>query len=185
MAGRIVHDGREWTAEADPIDLAPPDPAWARAFDAEARALRHVLRHVLPASLRYEIEHIGSTAVPGLPAKPIIDILLILPDRDRWPDLIEPIESLGYSFWRENPDPNRQFYVKGMPPFGERRTHHIHTFLPGDAEPRIRFRDLLRRDAEVARRYLALKERLAASHRLDREAYTEGKTEFIRAALLI
>jgi GrpB-like predicted nucleotidyltransferase (UPF0157 family) len=129
------------------------------------------------------VEHFGSTAVPGLRAKPIIDILLVHPQPALWPALIEPLRKLGYVYWAENPRHDRMFFVKGMPPFGSRRTHHVHVRVPEDAAAELRFRDLLRADHALAHSYEGLKEALATRHSADREAYTEGKTAFVAAAL--
>ena len=164
---------------ADGIALCAPDPAWPAQYAAEAARLVRVL----PAVPELRLEHFGSTAVPNLRAKPVIDILVIHPQPARWPQLIAAIESLGYVCWRDNPRSDRLFFVKGMPPYGARRTHHVHVRMPNDAERELAFRDLLRADADVARRYEALKDDLAARYPLDREAYTEAKTGFIEAAL--
>jgi GrpB-like predicted nucleotidyltransferase (UPF0157 family) len=75
------------------------------------------------------------------------------------------------------------FFVKGMPPFGTRRTHHVHVRLPRDAEAELAFRDLLRADPALVRRYALLKENLAARFPMDRDAYTEGKSAFVANAL--
>lgn len=167
----------ERRAAEDRIEIAAPDPAWLAAFEREAEALRGAL----PPDLRATVEHVGSTAVADLAAKPILDLLLIVPDRDRWPELRASAEALGYVFWHT--DPNRPFYVKGLPPSGEARTHHLHVRTPADAADEIRFRDMLRQDARLAAGYEALKRHLAALYAADREAYTEGKTAFICAAL--
>ena len=164
---------------ADGIALSAPDPAWPAQYAAEAARLVRVL----PAVPALRLEHFGSTAVPNLRAKPVIDILVIHPQPERWPQLIAPIESLGYVCWRDNPRSDRLFFVKGMPPYGAHRTHHVHVRVPEDAEKELAFRDLLRADSDVARRYEALKDELAARYPLDREAYTEAKTGFIEAAL--
>jgi GrpB-like predicted nucleotidyltransferase (UPF0157 family) len=161
---------------ADEIEIVAPDPTWPAKFAAEAARVRAAL----PPGLIRRIEHIGSTAVPGLPAKPIIDILLELTDFTRARETVAPIEALDYSCWIGNPDPNHVFFVRGMPPFGTGRTHHIHIYaLTEKIERNLRFRDLLRGNADAARRYAALKQRLAVAHREDREAYTDAKTRFI------
>jgi GrpB-like predicted nucleotidyltransferase (UPF0157 family) len=164
---------------ADGIALSAPDPAWPGHYAAEAADLLGVL----PAVPGLRLEHFGSTAVPDLRAKPVIDILVIHPQPERWPQLIAAVESLGYVCWRDNPRKDRLFFVKGMPPYGVRRTHHVHVRVPKDAEKELAFRDLLRGAPAVARRYEALKDDLAARYPLDREAYTEAKTTFIEAAL--
>jgi len=161
------------------IVLAPPDPAWPVRFETEATRIAAALPH----DLACELVHFGSTAVPGMAAKPVIDIQLIVPDAARWPELIAPLEGLGYAYWRDNPAKHRMFFVKGLPPAPGGRSHHVHVCPPAEARAEIAFRDLLRADADLAARYLALKRDLAARFAHDREAYTEGKTEFVRAAL--
>jgi len=172
-------DGQHWSnADADRIEVAAADPGWAQRFAEEADTLRRALQ--LPD---LAIEHIGSTAVPGLDAKPIIDMLLLPPpDYDRR-SLIEPLERLGYQYWRENPKPERMFFVKGMPPFGNGRTHHVHLMEPDEVQRRLAFRDWLRSHPEDARRYAELKHELASRFPTDREAYTDGKSEVIAQIL--
>lgn len=170
--------GRQGASE-DGIELVAPDAAWAKQFDAEAA----VLRSAVPPAGELRIEHFGSTAVPGIQAKPVIDIMLIHPDPALWPNLVGALTPLGYVYWAENPRNDRMFFVKGMPPFGERRTHHVHVRLPADAVAELAFRDLLRGDPAIAREYERLKEQLAAKYPNDRDAYTEGKTGFVAKAL--
>jgi GrpB-like predicted nucleotidyltransferase (UPF0157 family) len=161
---------------ADEVEIVAPDPTWPAKFTAEAARLRAAL----PADLVRRIDHIGSTAVPGLAAKPIIDIMLELTDFARAAETVPVLEALGYAFWGDNPDPRHRFFVLGMPPYGTGRTHHVHIYaLAAKRERQLRFRDLLRADARAAAAYAALKHRLAAAHRSDREAYTQAKAGFI------
>ena len=174
--GPVTHDGQSWSnADQDRVELVDYDPRWPALFEAEASRLRVALSHILD----FTVEHFGSTAIPGLAAKPIIDIMLIATDQSRWTRVIEPIQGLGYVLWAENPRQDRMFFVKGMPPFGERRTHHIHVRTPSDAEAAILFRDHLRRHPEDLARYASLKRDLAKRHTTDRDAYTEGKSRFV------
>jgi len=87
------------------------DPSWPVQYQEEAQHLRAVL----PEDVLLSIEHFGSSAIPGLAAKPIIDILVIWEAQPAWGRLREPIDSVGYLFWSENPDPDHMFFVKGMP----------------------------------------------------------------------
>jgi GrpB-like predicted nucleotidyltransferase (UPF0157 family) len=175
-------DGRRWSnAAADAVALAPPDPSWPAGFAAEARAIRAALG---PAGDALHVAHVGSTAVPGLAAKPVLDLLVVPPD-GAWPAalLVDALAGLGYVHWADNPDPAHLFFVKGMPPFGAGRTHHVHVRPWAHACPVLAFRDALRADAALAREYEALKRRLAALHPTDREAYTRGKDAFVARVL--
>jgi GrpB-like predicted nucleotidyltransferase (UPF0157 family) len=175
---RRLPDGRWENADLDPVVIEDYDPSWPVRFAAEAAALRRVL----PADLAPVLEHVGSTAVPGLPAKPIIDIDLRGPSTADWPRLTAPLAALGYVPWEE---PGHLLFVKGMPPYGDRRTHHLHLFAhPEPYAERILFRDHLCAHSAEAERYAALKRELASRYATDREAYTEGKRTFITAALL-
>jgi len=165
----------------DEIELVPANPDWPRRFAEEAARLRTII----PADLLIDLEHIGSTAVPGLAAKPIIDIQATVTDlaaaRAR---LIEPLEAAGYAWWADNPDTDRLFFVRGLPPSAPRRTHHLHVMEPGPGAIRhIAFRDYLRDHPAEAARYAALKRDLAARYRDDREAYTAAKGAFIEQIL--
>jgi len=108
---------------------------------------------------------------------------VIAADQSQWPTLIAPIKGLGYVFWADNPRRDRMFFVKGMPPFGTGRTHHVHVRTPADAQAAILFRDYLRRHPEGAQRYAALKRDLADRYSTDRDGYTDGKTSFVDAIL--
>jgi len=166
-------------AVREDVTLADYDPAWPERFRQEAAHLRACL----PRELIGRIEHFGSTAVPGLAAKPVIDILVEVTSLDETRRRIAPVlEAQGYDyFWRpamfEGP-PFYAWFIKrdaaGV------RTHHIH-MVESHFEhwDRLLFRDHLIAHPEVAAAYGALKRRLAAEHPNDRVAYTKGKTELI------
>ena len=176
----VTHDGNEWSnAAEDRVELVDADPSWATQYETEAGTLLSVL----PRGHGLRLEHFGSTSIPNLRAKPIIDILLIHPEPALWPELVGPVTSLGYVHWSENPRKDRMFFVKGMPPFGSRRTHHVHVRVPIDTKADLSFRDLLRADPVLARRYAMLKESLAIHYPNDRDAYTDAKTEFVTEVL--
>ncbi len=159
----------------DEIALTDYDPDWPALFDAEATRVRTALGDSVTA-----IEHFGSTAVPGLSAKPVIDLLVgVRSAAEAQERAVPALEALGYAFWYGNPNPDHLFFVKGLPPNGP-RTHHVHIAEPwASDDPRLVFRDILRADPEEARRYAKLKRDLAARFPGDREAYTNGKTEYI------
>ena len=128
MTRRLKHDGKQWiNAAEDIIEVVDADPSWPDHFVAESTAIQNVLHPLKP-----RIEHFGSTAISNLPAKPIIDILIVIADVSGWPQLIEPLSSLDYIYWAENPRKDRMFFVKGMPPFGSRRSRHVHVRTPKD-----------------------------------------------------
>lgn len=175
----MSHDGRWSNADQDRILLSEPDPDWPRQFAAEAARLREAL----PEGMVCDIIHVGSTAVPGLLAKPVIDMLLI-PWIHYWrPAVIDVLEGMGYVHWRDNPRPDRVFLVKGMPPFGNTRTHHAHIRTDREARDLILFRDCLIANPRIAEEYGSLKRTLAARFASDREGYTEAKAEFVRRVL--
>lgn len=162
------------------VSVVPYDPAWVGLFEEE----RERLRRLLPGELLLRIEHFGSTAVPGLSAKPIIDILVGVTSLEETKMTIVPLlVAEGYEyFWRPN-------FGDDVPPFYAWfirrnaqgvRTHHIH-MVEMDFEhwDRLLFRDYLIEFPEIAKEYEALKSRLAIDHPRDRVAYTAGKTDFI------
>jgi GrpB-like predicted nucleotidyltransferase (UPF0157 family) len=165
----------------DEVELVSHDPAWAPMYEAEAERLHAAL----PEGLVLKMEHFGSTAVPGLLAKPVIDILVAVSSiEDARETAVGPLEALGYLFWYENPKRHRLFFVKGLPPRAARRTHHVHMIEPSaEMWNMLLFRDILRADPEEAARYAALKRELAVRHREDREAYTDAKGAHVAAVL--
>ena len=166
---------------ADPIEITAYDPTWPEKFALEKRTIFHTLGF-MPG---LKVEHFGSTSVPGLAAKPILDLMVGVSRKEDWPKLIKPLEMRGYLYWTANPKPDELFFVKGMPPSGERRTHHIHVYeLHGERWKReLAFRDYLITHPQEAKNYEALKMNLAMRFQFDREAYTNGKTPFIESVL--
>lgn len=165
----------------DEVELVPYDPRWPLLFDEEAKRLRAALDPCLIVGL----EHFGSTAIPGLSAKPIIDILIAVSSlAAAQASFVEALRSLDYVYWPDNPKKDRMFFVKGMPPFGVKRSHHVHVTEPhGEMWQRLAFRDYLRAHQEEAATYERLKRRLAAKHRTDREAYTEAKSAYVEEVM--
>src|SRR4051794_34925251 len=152
----------------DEIEIVDYDPRWPALFDEEAKRLRATL----DPSLITGLEHFGSTAIPNLCAKPVIDILIAVRSlaEARVP-FIDALRKLDYIWWADIPKQDRLFFVKGMPPFGSKRTHHVHvTEVNGEMWQRLAFRDWLRAHPEQARSYGQLKRRLATGHAADREA---------------
>ncbi|MGD1910281.1 MAG: GrpB family protein [Rivularia sp. (in: cyanobacteria)] len=164
----------------DEIEIVEYNPDWPNMFQQEVESICKALG----TDLIVEIEHIGSTAVPGLAAKPVIDIMVGVGCMSDGQSTIQPLEDLGYVYWRDNPNPERMFFVKGMPPYGKKRTHHVHIVeIDGEFWQRRLFRDYLRIHPEEARRYETLKRDLATRFHNDREAYTRGKSDYVREVM--
>ena len=161
------------------IALSAHDPAWAQAFELERARLHSLLPGVFLA-----IEHIGSTAVAGLVAKPVIDLLAAVESLDDVDVLIDWLCENGYATSREFNATlaDRKWLMRWR---DGRRTHHLHIVVRGGApwHDRLAFRDALRRDPALADRYATLKTELAVRHQADREAYTEAKAAFVRDAV--
>jgi GrpB-like predicted nucleotidyltransferase (UPF0157 family) len=160
-----------------PIQIEPYNVAWPAAFLAE----RELLAPILEPWLAGSIEHIGSTAVPGLAAKPIIDIMAPVKDLESSRAALAELRHIGYYY-----APYKAAVMHWLcKPSPEARTHHLH-LVPFNSDlwtERLAFRNLLATSPSVARDYVALKYRLAAVHRHDRERYTEAKGSFIETAL--
>ncbi len=152
------------------VEVVDYDPAWPAIFEAERERLALLLEGV-------EIHHFGSTAVPGLAAKPVIDMIALVGDLDA------PIRALvadaGYQFPAAFNATlgHRRFLCY---PTAAYRTHHLHLVDDrGELERRLRFRDRLRAEPMLTAEYTTLKRELAERYRNDREAYTEAKAAFI------
>jgi GrpB-like predicted nucleotidyltransferase (UPF0157 family) len=168
---------REELGRLFPIIILEPNPAWPFLFRSEKMKIEKCLGLQNIISL----EHIGSTAVPGLKAKPSIDILLEIPDEADNHILIFKLKELAYEFipQPENPPPHMML-AKGYTMQGMKgQAFHIHVRYKGDWDE-IYFRDYLIKNAEIAKEYAILKENLAILHKNDREAYTDAKTEFVK-----
>jgi GrpB-like predicted nucleotidyltransferase (UPF0157 family) len=166
------------TASGDaPIELVDYQPTWPALFDAE----RHLLEAALAPWLAGPVEHIGSTAVPGLPAKPVIDIMAPVLSLPESAAAIAAASALGYLHAPYKPD-QMHWMCKPSPAY---RTHHLHLVPWGSTlwHQRLAFRDALRASAELTARYAALKRRLAQQYRHDRDGYTEAKGPFIEGVL--
>ena len=164
----------------DEVSIVPYDPAWPRMFEEEKKHLNGCF----PRDLIRRIEHFGSTAIPGLAAKPIVDMLVEVGSLEETKARIAPVlEAQGYDyFWRathgEDGPPFYAWFIKrnsaGV------RSHHVH-MVESDFEhwDRLLFRDYLIEHAEIAKEYQTLKYALARDYPDDRVAYTNGKSEFV------
>lgn len=159
------------------VELHDHDPAWLEAFSISARELRSIIGDRIE-----RIEHVGSTAVPGLPAKPILDVLVVVQNLERAESLVPKIQSLGYEFKPEDPLDGRLFFVRGPE---SNRTHHLAVVETGSDSlaEYVCFRDALLADPELVAEYAKLKRELAETHADDRDTYTAKKAEFIESVL--
>jgi GrpB-like predicted nucleotidyltransferase (UPF0157 family) len=164
-------------AVEEPVRIERYDPSWPTRYEEERTALVDVMGDWVVGG----IHHVGSTAVPGLDAKPVIDILVGVGDLQSSRACIEPLGRIGYLYapYRAS---EMHWFCKPSP---ARRTHHLHLVPTGSRRFReeLAFRDQLRSHPDLAAEYAALKRRLAARFQRDREKYTEAKEGFIRAVL--
>lgn len=165
------------TMQDAPIELTAHDCAWPARFLAERDALMEALQPWLAGPP----EHIGSTAIPGLAAKPVIDIMAPVLSLAASEAAIPRAAALGYVHYPYRPDVMHWF----CKPAPEHRTHHLHLVPIGSLlwREQLAFRDALRASAALREEYQELKTGLAQQHRHDREAYTEAKAPFIRRVL--
>ncbi|OIU71718.1 GrpB family protein [Rossellomorea aquimaris] len=162
------------------IELKNPDPVWKYKGIQE----KDELYELLSGFGVKQVEHIGSTAIPHLPAKPIIDLMASVPSFDQ----INPIaESLSLHQWHYVPpeldkQPWRRFFVKVE---NDKRTAHLHLMQEGEErwEQQLIFLEKLRANPQLVEEYAKIKHQLAQEFQNDREGYTEAKAEFIRKVL--
>ncbi len=156
----------------EPIVVVDYDQAWPAQYAAEAARIRDALGAGLIG-----LDHIGSTAVPGLAARPIVDMMPLVASFEAAESLVPPMEMLGYHYFGEYGIPRRHYF--------NRPGYHVHMLEPGSAQAtgHIAFRDYLRAHPETAAAYASLKRRLAALHRDDRDGYTDAKAEFVQSII--
>lgn len=160
-----------------PLQISPYDPGWVLEFQVERDRIAHAL-----GEIAHRIEHNGSTSVPGLDAKPIIDIQVSVANLQPIRLYAEPLATLGYVHVPHADDAFCPFFHR---PRGWPHTHHIHVVKSGGEEERrtLAFRDFLREHRKAAREYAILKKQLAAltdaTDANAREAYANAKSEFI------
>ncbi|HEY6556307.1 MAG TPA: GrpB family protein [Polyangiaceae bacterium] len=160
-----------------PIHLVPYDPTWVAKFEDE----KALLETLLAPWRRGPIEHVGSTAVPGLCAKPVIDVMVGVTSLAESAPTKSALREAGYQYAEYKTEVMHWF----CKPSFAMRTHHLHLIPYGSPlwHDRLRFRDLLRTDSTLAGHYAALKIELAREFEFDREAYTDGKSPFIARTL--
>ena len=159
------------------VKLKPHSELWHQLFaEEEIKLCDAIGEHVVA------IEHVGSTAICGLSAKPIIDIAVGVQEIADAEKCVIPLESIGYEYRGERGVPGRYYFVKGNP-----RTHHLHMVeIKSDFwRNHLLFRDYLRQHPDIAEKYETIKRGLARKYKDDRERYTEGKAAFIESILKV
>lgn len=160
------------TSMNDHIIIAPYDPTWPRLFAELGESLRAAL-----SAVAVRIDHIGSTSVPGLDAKPIIDVQISVASFEPREAFRVPMESLGFVHRAQNPDLTKRYFREAP---GTRRTHiHVRRAGSWGEQFALLFRDYMRTHPQEARRYAEMKYRLAQQYRDDRHGYTEAKGPFL------
>jgi GrpB-like predicted nucleotidyltransferase (UPF0157 family) len=166
------------TSNPERIIVIPYDPAWLQMFQEERRKIIHTLGTNVIA-----IHHMGSTAIPGMAAKPVIDILVEVKDLKQLDSQAGKMQKLGYEAMGERGIAGRRFFRKrnllGV------RTHHVHAYQVGNPqiEQELAFRDYLIAHPSIAHEYGRLKQELALAHPDDRQAYAQGKDSFIQSQI--
>lgn len=160
-----------WRAP-EPIVLVPHDPRWLDAAKGEGNRIAGACGSVVQ-----RVEHIGSTSVAGLIAKPVLDLMPVLRSFEDGFACVEPMRAMGYWYAGDFGIPGRHLFVKGSP-----RTHHVHMLVEGSKEAvrHVAVREVLRAEPQFLARYAALKEKLAAAYGDDREGYSNAKAAFMR-----
>ena len=155
------------------VKLSKYNPQWKALFEEESNRLLAIASDYFKA-----VQHIGSTAIPGIVSKPIIDILAAIDSLSNISRIIEPLKKIDYIHRGEQGIPGRHPFVKGGEEF---RTHHLHVVEKNHQEwkKHILFRDYLRANSEEADKYSRLKQVLLKTFKFEREKYTTGKSEFI------
>jgi GrpB-like predicted nucleotidyltransferase (UPF0157 family) len=167
--------------EIDPIEIVPYNSEWPRMFEEESDKLKKLF-----SDYRSVIEHIGSTAIPDINAKPVIDIMLGFLDDITQEEMIKKLVDLGYEWWEKDRHKHvRLFFVKWNEK-KTKRTHQIHAMHQTGSEfwkDHIAFRDKLRADSDLAKEYSDLKNSLMKEVKNNRHKYIEGKTAFVKRVL--
>ncbi len=155
------------------VELVPHNPEWSRLADQEAKRIRQGLSFPIIG-----IYHIGSTSIPGIKAKPILDFVMEVEDLADVIAAVDEFKALGYQSKGEFGIPGRQFFTRDT---NGQRSHHLHVFQKGhpDIERHTVFRDFLRANPDAAKEYEKLKEKLAKRFPKQSSDYTEAKSDFI------
>lgn len=162
-----------------PISIVEYDLSWPDQFAEQALPVSAVLAWWLDG----RVEHVGSTAVPGLAAKPVVDMLAPVRSLADARGAVPMLETAGWLFWPD--DPGRGYRLWFLRPRPEARTHHLYLIEHGDvhAIALVAFRDALRGDEKLRREYATLKRELAGQYEGNRNAYTNAKADFVERVL--
>ena len=160
------------------IAVVPYQSGWKELFAREADLLRSALGEKALC-----IEHIGSTSIPGMASKPILDIMVAVVSLTQATELIPVVEELGYEYKPHDTIPERLFFAKEHPP--ENRTHHLNLTKQGSGfwKNQLAFRDYLRAHDQIAAEYADLKKRLAEEYAHTHQLDPDGKSEFVARVL--
>jgi len=155
------------------VEVVPYNHQWPQMFEDEASKIKTIMNEIM-----VEIDHIGSTSIPGMSAKPVIDILVEVNAIEKVDLYNHEMMELGYDPKGENGIPNRRYFSKG----GDNRTHHVHIFQSGNPEiaRHLQFRDYLTAHLEDANSYSELKQSLAKQYPADIEQYILGKDKLVK-----
>lgn len=161
--------------DREQVRVEPHQTEWQECYQAEITRLSALIGD---DSIRFE--HVGSTAIKSLPAKPVIDILAVTDNSDTVASISNSVTRAGYEFRPD--DKNRLFFAKGP---ADNRTHYLHVASEGSEYARgmLAFRDYLRRSPSIAAAYADLKQSLAEQFPEDRDSYTKAKSEFVEKVL--
>lgn len=171
----LFSEGRLLGLKGGDVSVSPYREEWNILFELEKENIEETIGDYV-----VDIQHVGSTSIPGMSAKPVLDIAVAVRDFDQARICIEPLGGIGYEYRGENGIPRRHFFRKGFP-----RSHHIHMFEKSSADWKeiILFRDCLRSNQGLAGDYMRLKRNLANRYPKNRQSYQDGKGEFIEEVI--
>jgi len=169
----LKNQGRASKTDKRRLGVVSYNPNWKDMYKEESEKIKNVLSNII-----IDIHHIGSTAIPGIKAKPVIDILVEAKDIEGVDQYNHKMKEFGYEAMGEYGIPKRRFFRRG----GNKRTHHVHIFQVGneEIERHINFKEYLISHPDKGQEYSKLKEKLVNKYTYDVENYTNGKSDFIK-----
>jgi len=162
------------------VTIVDYDPRWPQMYEEERARIQETIGEYL-----IDIQHVGSTSIPGLGAKPIIDIMPVIRDISLISYCVQPMATLDYAYFGENGIPKRHYFRKPADIASQLHTHHVHIVEKGHDQwvMMLLFREYLRLHPESAREYDVLKRELAAQYGSDRVGYTDAKEAFVKSII--